>query len=276
MRAPGDGNNNGKKKTSRQSAKRNRSPERESGHNSENKPKAKRRRVIYITTSDSDSEESEEEGGNPCDVNYHPNKGKEIREKVKVVDTEKVPSQMKTIRRRTGTNRKPGMGLPAVWNSQTRVCSKCTYAWRTHEDLRLHRDCFHPTVSLPDLISVSTSPKRRTTKMSPRKKQDQKNRTIKYGKYGKRPPATISPIRESFPSPDATFTKKERFLHNIGLSQNLRLQLHQNHSSIKTCDFKLKNCYVELNRLTEAELASYTTSSPTGLSLDLDDFLLDV
>ncbi|CAL8118296.1 unnamed protein product [Orchesella dallaii] len=147
----------------------------------------------------------------------------------------------------------------------TRLCQRCNYIWKTHSDLRLHRDSEHPNYSISDLLVIeikvpkedsrtkvgnlvgclirAASNEKRETKPKLDKRNSNSKRTSLRLKAQKRLSGK-GPL--SFPKPNTTFSEKETFLHSLGLINTVRLQIHCNKSS---ANVKLPECFVKLERL---------------------------
>lgn len=70
--------------------------------------------------------------------------------------------------------------------------------------------------------------------------------------------------RSQFPLPDSTFSKKEKFLHELGLSNSVRLHIHER-KPIE--ELKLRPCSVKVQKLSDLEVAFYSNQGAFPSSL---------
>lgn len=159
-------------------------------------------------------------------------------------------------------------------------CKLCGYVWNTEVDLRSHRDTAHPGIHILELTAEPVRGKAELTKIPEKKTEPVKLVTTakrkRNQKESKGPPVKkrkgrsqgLAVRRPAYPMPDATFTEKERFLFALGLSNVVRVHLHEKKSPNS---LNLRRCSVALNRLTQSQIEA-SNQSATNLS-SLEYFL---
>lgn len=216
----------------------------------------------------------------------------EIASTSKKARLESTSGAKKVAGKQKSTKKKPEVVItlqPAFKPLLQKVCQLCSYVWSTEQDIRSHREKEHPTSTMMQVLSVQVKVKRKVASKPKKSKDDTTKSTNEVkkrnpsGDIGKEKNGTSDVaqrqgrsqrvgVRSVVPLPDSTFTEKEEFLHNFGLTNRVRLHLFEKKP---LAELKMRPCSVVLTRLNNLELDFYRCRASLRELLNPHFLLLD-